>query len=115
MKIVYMGTPDFAVGALEALIAAGNEIAEVVTQPDKPKGRSRELAVSPVKKCALAHGIPVFQPVRIKAPEAVAHLKTLDGPQRRFADRRERILHQHPVHTQVDVLDRAHKQVVLRR
>ena len=79
MKIVYMGTPDFAVGALEALIAAGNEIAEVVTQPDKPKGRSRELAVSPVKKCALAHGIPVFQPVRIKAPEAVAHLKTLDA------------------------------------
>ncbi|MCH4190756.1 MAG: methionyl-tRNA formyltransferase [Butyrivibrio sp.] len=79
MKIVYMGTPDFAVGALEALIAAGNEIAEVVTQPDKPKGRNKEMAVSPVKQCALEHGIPVFQPVRIKTPEAVAHMKMIDA------------------------------------
>lgn len=74
MKIVYMGTPDFAVGALEALIQAGHEITAVVTQPDKPKGRSSELQFPPVKECALRHNIPVFQPVRIKRPEAVAEL-----------------------------------------
>lgn len=79
MKIVFMGTPDFAVGALEALISAGYEITAVVTQPDKPKGRSKELQPSPVKSCALTHGIPVLQPVRIKTPEAVAELKTYEA------------------------------------
>lgn len=75
MKIVFMGTPDFAVGALEALIEAGHEITAVVTQPDKPKGRSGALQFPPVKECAVRHNIPVFQPVRIKTPEAVAQLK----------------------------------------
>lgn len=75
MKIVFMGTPDFAVGALEALIKAGHEITAVVTQPDKPKGRSRELQFPPVKECATTHGIPVFQPVKIKTPEAICELK----------------------------------------
>lgn len=75
MKIVFMGTPDFAAGALEALIGAGHEIAAVVTQPDKPKGRSKELLPPPVKQCALKRHIPVMQPKRIKAPEAVAELK----------------------------------------
>lgn len=75
MKIVFMGTPDFAVGALEALIEAKHEILAVVTQPDKAKGRSGELQGSPVKECALRHGIPVLQPRRIKTPEAVAELK----------------------------------------
>lgn len=74
MKIVFMGTPDFAAGALEALIKAGHEITAVVTQPDKAKGRSRELQFPPVKECALAHNIPVMQPVRIKTPEAIAEL-----------------------------------------
>ena len=74
MKIVFMGTPDFAKGALEALIAAGHEITAVVTQPDKAKGRSKELQFPPVKECALAHNIPVMQPVRIKTPEAIAEL-----------------------------------------
>lgn len=74
MKIVFMGTPDYAAGALEALIKEGHEITAVVTQPDKPKGRSKELQFPPVKECALRHGIPVFQPVRIKRPEAVAEL-----------------------------------------
>ena len=69
-----MGTPDYAAGALEALIKEGHEITAVVTQPDKPKGRSKELQFPPVKECALRHGIPVFQPVRIKRPEAVAEL-----------------------------------------
>ena len=54
MKIVYMGTPDFAVGALEALIQAGHEVTAVVTQPDKAKGRSGRLQCSPVKECAAA-------------------------------------------------------------
>ena len=75
MKIVFMGTPDFAAGALESLIKAGHEITAVVTQPDKPKGRSRELIPPPVKQCALRHQIPVMQPRRIKTPEAVAQLK----------------------------------------
>lgn len=76
MKIIFMGTPDFAAGALRALIAAGYDIAAVVTQPDKAKGRSKALMPSPVKVCALEHDIPVLQPKRIKAPEAVEELRT---------------------------------------
>lgn len=76
MKIIFMGTPDFAAGALRALIGAGYEIAAVVTQPDKAKGRSKELMPSPVKICALEYNIPVLQPKRIKAPEAVEKLRT---------------------------------------
>lgn len=76
MKIVFMGTPDFAAGALEALIKAGHDITVVVTQPDKPKGRSGKLMPSPVKECAISHELPVWQPVKIKTPEAVAELKT---------------------------------------
>ncbi|MBQ4537191.1 MAG: methionyl-tRNA formyltransferase [Lachnospiraceae bacterium] len=75
MKIVFMGTPDFAVGALEALMEAGHEITAVVTQPDKAKGRSKELQFPPVKECAVKHGIPVMQPKRIKTPEAIEELK----------------------------------------
>lgn len=75
MKIVFMGTPDYAAEALRALIGAGHEISLVVTQPDKPRGRSSERIPSPVKVCAQEHGIPVFQPVRIKKPEAVEELR----------------------------------------
>lgn len=75
MKIIFMGTPDFAAGALEALIRAGHEVLLAVTQPDKPKGRSSELMPPPVKVCAEEHKIPVFQPRRVKAPEAVEELK----------------------------------------
>ena len=74
MKIVFMGTPDFAASALDALIQAGHEISLVVTQPDKPKGRSKELMPSPVKVCALKYDLPVFQPVRIKTAENVEYL-----------------------------------------
>ncbi|MBE5827849.1 MAG: methionyl-tRNA formyltransferase [Butyrivibrio sp.] len=79
MKIVFMGTPDFARSALEKIIEAGHEVLLVVTQPDKPKGRSGELQISDVKACALEHGIPVFQPVRIKLPENVEELKKYDA------------------------------------
>ena len=75
MKIVFMGTPDFSVGALEALVEAGHEVVAVVTQPDKPKGRGKEMQQTPVKECALKYNIPVFQPVKIKTPEAVEVLK----------------------------------------
>ncbi len=76
MKIVFMGTPDFAVGALNAVIEAGHEVTAVVTQPDKPKGRGKEVQMTPVKECALKHDIPVFQPAKIKDPEAVETLRT---------------------------------------
>lgn len=75
IRIVYMGTPDFAVEPLEAIIKAGYEVAAVVTQPDKQKGRGKEVKMTPVKECALRYGIPVFQPVKIKEPEAVAELE----------------------------------------
>lgn len=75
MKIVFMGTPDFAVGALQAIIEAGHQVVAVVTQPDKPKGRGKEMQMTPVKACAIAHGIPVFQPVKVKTSEAVEVLR----------------------------------------
>lgn len=79
MKIVYMGTPEFAVGPLEALMAAGHTVTAVVTQPDKPKGRSGRLQETPVKACAMRHNIPVFQPVKVKTPEAVEILRGFEA------------------------------------
>lgn len=79
MKIVFMGTPDFAAGALKAIVEAGHEVTAVVTQPDKPKGRSKELQASPVKKYALEKGIPVLQPVRIRTSEAIEELKKYEA------------------------------------
>lgn len=74
MKVIFMGTPDFAVGTLEAIIEAGHEVSLVVTQPDKPKGRGKNMQYPPVKECALAHGLPVFQPVKIRQEESLAEL-----------------------------------------
>lgn len=79
MKIVFMGTPDFAVGTLEAIIEAGHEVVLVVSQPDKPKGRSGALQHTPVKECALAHGIEVFQPTKIRLEENVEFLRKYDA------------------------------------
>ena len=76
MKIVFMGTPDFAVESLQSLIDAGHTVVLAVTQPDKPKGRGKEMQYPPVKECALKNGIPVFQPVKIKTEEAVEQLRT---------------------------------------
>lgn len=75
MKIVYMGTPEFSVPPLEAMLDAGHEVVAVVTQPDKQKGRGKEVSMTPVKECALSHGIPVLQPEKIKDAEAVAKLR----------------------------------------
>ena len=77
MKIVFMGTPDFARSALEKIIEAGHEVVLVVTQPDRPKGRSGQLQISDVKDCALKHNLPVFQPEKIKQAEHVAYLKSI--------------------------------------
>ncbi len=79
MNIIFMGTPDFAVGALEAILEAGHRVLLVVTQPDKAQGRSKELLPPPVKKCAIEHNLPVFQPERIKREEAVSVLKQYEA------------------------------------
>lgn len=75
MKIIFMGTPDFSVGTLEALVDAGHDVVLAVTQPDKPKGRGKEMQFTPVKECALAHDIPVYQPRKIREPECIEELK----------------------------------------
>ena len=75
MKVIFMGTPDFAVGTLEALIEAGHEVVLAVTQPDKPKGRGKEMQYTPVKECALKHAIPVFQPRRVREAECIEELR----------------------------------------
>ncbi len=77
MRAVFMGTPDIAAEVLKSLLLSRHEIVAVVTQPDRPKGRGRELTKSPVKLVAEEHGIPVLQPEKVKAPEAVAELKAL--------------------------------------
>ena len=75
-NVVFMGTPVFAVASLEALLKAGQyHIQAVVTQPDRPKGRGQKLAETPVKAFALQHGLPVFQPLKVKEPDFVRQLK----------------------------------------
>ena len=79
MRVIFMGTPDFAVGTLEEIIRAGHEVVLVVTQPDKPKGRGNAMQFPPVKECALAHDIEVFQPKRIRDDANVEYLKKYDA------------------------------------
>ena len=79
MKIIFMGTPDFSVGTLEALIEAGHEVVLAVTQPDKPKGRGKEMQFTPVKECALKYNIPVFQPVKVREPECIEELRKYEA------------------------------------
>lgn len=77
MRILFMGTPDFAVPSLEALIAAGHTVCGVFTQPDKPRNRGMKLQAPPVKVCALAHSIPVYQPVKLRDGAALALIQEL--------------------------------------
>lgn len=77
MRVVFMGTPDFAVGTLEAVCEAGYEVVGVVTQPDKPKGRSKELVPTPVKAAALARGLSVYQPKKIRNAEAIETIRQM--------------------------------------
>lgn len=78
MKVVFMGTPDIAVPCLQKLIDEGHEVAAVVTQPDKPKGRGKKLAMPPVKELAVKYDIPVLQPVRARDEEFVKSIKEIN-------------------------------------
>jgi methionyl-tRNA formyltransferase len=77
MRIVFAGTPDFAVPALEAVAAAGHQVAAAITQPDRPAGRGLTAAASPVKQAAARLGIPVLQPASLKAPDAQDEIRRL--------------------------------------
>ena len=76
MKIIFMGTPDFAAASLEALINSKHEVLAVVTQPDKPKGRKGELTSSPVKLIALEKGIEVYQPLKVRDEEFIETIRS---------------------------------------
>ena len=78
MKAVFMGTPDFSVPVLDALVKAGHEVLAVVTQTDKPKGRGKEMQPTPVKEAALKHNIPVYQPLKVREEEFVEKLKEMN-------------------------------------
>lgn len=78
MRVVYMGTPDFAVNTLQALIDSDHEIIGVVTQPDKPKGRGKKMQFTPVKELAAAYDIPVYQPVKVREEAFIAKLKEME-------------------------------------
>lgn len=79
MKVIFMGTPDFSVGTLEALVEAGHEVVLAVTQPDKPKGRGKEMQFTPVKECALKYDIPVYQPKRIREADCIEELRKYEA------------------------------------
>lgn len=78
MRIVFMGTPDFAVPSLQVLLDAGHEVCAVYTQPDKPQGRKQVLTPPPVKVLAQEHHIPVYQPLSFKGADAQAQLRALE-------------------------------------
>lgn len=78
MRIVFMGTPEFAVPSLKALVGAGHEICGVFTQPDKPKNRGMKLQATPVKEYAMSIGLPVFQPAKVRDGEALGILQALN-------------------------------------
>lgn len=77
MRVIFLGTPSFAVPSLQALVAAGHQVLGVFTQPDRPKGRGNQLAESPVKAAARSLGLPIHQPERVRRPEAVEQLRSL--------------------------------------
>lgn len=79
MKVIFMGTPDFSVGTLEALVEAGHEVVLCVTQPDKPKGRGGKMQFTPVKEAALKHDIPVFQPKKVREEGCIEELRKYDA------------------------------------
>lgn len=76
LRIIFMGTPEFAVPSLEVLVAHRFNVVAVVTAPDKPQGRGQKIVYSPVKECALKHNIPVLQPTNLKAPEFLDELRS---------------------------------------
>jgi methionyl-tRNA formyltransferase len=79
LRIIFMGTPEFAVPSLEVLLEAKFNVVAVITAPDKPQGRGQKLVASPVKECALKYNIPVLQPPNLKAPEFLEELKSYNA------------------------------------
>jgi methionyl-tRNA formyltransferase len=79
LRIIFMGTPEFAVASLETLVEHKLNIVGVITAPDKPQGRGQKIVYSPVKECALKHNIPVLQPLNLKAPEFLEELKSYNA------------------------------------
>lgn len=79
LRIVFAGTPEFAAEHLKALLGSRHQVIAVYSQPDRPAGRGKKLSASPVKEVALAHDIPVYQPLNFKSPEAIAELASLDA------------------------------------
>ena len=79
LKIIFMGTPEFAVPSLEILIQNNYNVIGVITAPDKPQGRGQKIVYSPVKECALKHNLNVLQPTNLKSPEFIAELKKLNA------------------------------------
>lgn len=77
MRVVFMGTPEFSVGTLKAILEAGHEVAGVITQPDKPKGRGKAMMFPPVKEAALSYGLPVSQPEKVRDPQFLETLKAM--------------------------------------
>ncbi len=77
LRVVFMGTPQFACPTLQMLIDRGEQVVAVVTQPDRPKGRGQQMQAPPVKELAVRHAIPVLQPVKVRAPEAVEEIRAL--------------------------------------
>lgn len=77
MRVLFMGTPDFAVGTLEKIIEAGHTVVGVFTQPDKPKGRGKGISMSAVKVKALERNLPVFQPEKVRKPEIIEEIKAM--------------------------------------
>jgi methionyl-tRNA formyltransferase len=77
MRLAFLGTPAFAVPTLERIVEAGHQVVAVLTQPDRPRGRGQQLAAPPVKETALRLGLPVYQPERVRRPEAVEYLRGL--------------------------------------
>lgn len=78
MRVIFMGTPDFAVPTLQAVIDAGHEVAAVFTQPDKAKGRGKAVVYTPVKEKALEYHIPVYQPVKVRDPEVIEQIRQMN-------------------------------------
>ena len=79
LRIIYFGTPEFAASQLEAILAAGYDVAAVVTMPDKPAGRGKKIQHSEVKKCALAHQLPLLQPERLKDPDFLQQIDSFEA------------------------------------
>ena len=79
MRIVYFGTPEFAASQLEAILAAGYDVAAVITTPDRPAGRGKQMHASEVKECALRHGLPVLQPEKLKDETFVEQLRSFNA------------------------------------